>query len=62
EPTESYISLLKIKDKDAPTIFDTIVKELRFKNIDMTKIRFAGFDGALVFSGECNGVSAKFRQ
>ncbi|CAF3891992.1 unnamed protein product, partial [Didymodactylos carnosus] len=30
--------------------------------IDMTKIRFTGFDGASVFSGECNGVSAKFRQ
>ncbi|CAF3920309.1 unnamed protein product, partial [Didymodactylos carnosus] len=39
EPTESYISLLKIKDKGAQTIFDTIVKELKSKNIDMTKIR-----------------------
>ncbi|CAF0888494.1 unnamed protein product [Didymodactylos carnosus] len=29
ESTESYISLLKIKDKDAQTIFDTIVKELK---------------------------------
>ena len=28
----------------------------------MTKIRFTGFDGAAVFSGELNGVSAKFRQ
>ncbi|CAF1126357.1 unnamed protein product [Rotaria sordida] len=62
EPTESFISLLKIKDKDAQTIFDTIVKELEAKHIDMTKIRFTGFDGASVFSGEFNGVSAKFRQ
>jgi hypothetical protein len=46
EPTESFISLLKIKAKDAQTIFDTIVKELKSKNIDMTKIRFTGFDGA----------------
>ena len=28
----------------------------------MTKIRFTGFDGAAVFSGELNGVSAKFRK
>jgi hypothetical protein len=28
----------------------------------MTKIRFTGFDSASVFSGEFNGVSAKFRQ
>jgi hypothetical protein len=62
EPTESFISLLKVKDKDAQTIFDTIVEELKAKNIDMTKIRFTGFDGASVFSGEFNGVSAKFRQ
>ena len=62
EPTESFISLLKIKNKDAQTIFDTIVTELKSKNIDMTKIRFTGFDGASVFSGEFNGVSAKFRQ
>ncbi|CAF1440220.1 unnamed protein product, partial [Didymodactylos carnosus] len=50
------------QDTDAQTIFDTIVKELKSKNIDMTKIRFTGFDGASVFSEECNGVSAKFRQ
>ncbi len=62
EPTETFISLLKIKSKDAQTIFDAIVKELKSKNIDMTKIRFTGFDGASVFSGEFNGVSAKFRQ
>ncbi|CAF2008246.1 unnamed protein product [Rotaria magnacalcarata] len=62
EPTESFISLLKIKNKDAQTIFDTIVKELKSKNIDMTKVRFTGFDGASVFSGEFNDVSAKFHQ
>ncbi|CAM4983833.1 unnamed protein product [Rotaria socialis] len=62
EPTESFIGLLKIKNKDAQTIFDTIVKELKSKNIDMTKVRFTGFDGASVFSGQFNGVSAKFRQ
>ncbi|CAF1524126.1 unnamed protein product, partial [Adineta steineri] len=28
----------------------------------MTKVRFTGFDGASVFSGQFNGVSAKFRQ
>ncbi|CAF4170764.1 unnamed protein product [Rotaria sp. Silwood2] len=49
-------------DKDAQTIFDTIIKELKSKNIDMRKIRFTGFDGASVFSGEFNGVAAKFRQ
>ncbi|CAF4791486.1 unnamed protein product, partial [Rotaria socialis] len=54
EPTESFISLLKIKKKDAQTIFDTIVKELKSKNIDMTKVRFTGFDGASVFSGQFN--------
>ncbi|CAF1572938.1 unnamed protein product, partial [Rotaria magnacalcarata] len=62
EPTESFITLLKTKNKDAQTIFDTIVKELKSKNIDMKKVRFTGFDGASVFSGEFNGVSAKFRQ
>ncbi|CAF4091810.1 unnamed protein product, partial [Adineta steineri] len=62
EPIESFISLLKIKDKDAQTIFNTIVKELEDKNIDLTKIRFTGFDGAAVFSGKFNGVSAKFCQ
>jgi len=62
EPTEAFISLLKIKNKDAQTIFDTIVQELKSKNIDVTKIRFTGFDGASVFSGEFNGVAAKFRQ
>ncbi len=56
EPTESFISLLKVKDKDAQTIFDTIVEELKAKNIDMTKIRFTGFDGASVFSGEFNSL------
>jgi len=62
EPTEAFISLLKIKNKDAQTIFDTIVEELKSKNIDMTKIRFVGFDGAAVFSGGIIGVAAKFRQ
>lgn len=51
-----------IKNKDAQTIFDKIVKELKSKNIDMKKIRFVGFDGAAVFSGRINGVAAKFRQ
>ncbi|CAF3849716.1 unnamed protein product [Rotaria sp. Silwood1] len=50
------------QDTDAQSIFDTIVKELKSKNIDMIKIRFTSFDGAFVFSGEFNGVSVKFRQ
>ncbi|CAF2974128.1 unnamed protein product [Rotaria sp. Silwood2] len=62
EPIESFIGLLRIKDKDAQTIFNTIAKELEDKNIDLRKIRFTGFDGASVFSGEFNGVSAKFCQ
>ncbi|CAF1572717.1 unnamed protein product, partial [Rotaria sordida] len=46
--------------KDVQTTCDTIIKELKSKNIDTTRIYFTGFDGASVFSGQFNGVSAKF--
>ncbi|CAF3338289.1 unnamed protein product [Rotaria socialis] len=61
EPTETYISLLHLKNKDAESIFNCIVTDLQQKHIDLTKIRFVAFDGAAVFSGIRNGVAAKFR-
>ncbi|CAM4925383.1 unnamed protein product [Rotaria socialis] len=61
EPTETYVSLLHIKNKDAESIFNYIVTDLQQKNIDLTKTRFVAFDGAAVFSGIHNGVAAKFR-
>lgn len=61
EPTETYVSLLDMKNKDAESIFNCIVLELKKKNIDLSKVRFVAFDGAAVFSGIHNGVAAKFR-
>ncbi|CAF3472719.1 unnamed protein product [Rotaria socialis] len=61
EPTETYVSLLHIKNKDAESIFNYIVTDLQQKNIDLTKTCFVAFDGAAVFSGIHNGVAAKFR-
>jgi hypothetical protein len=61
EPTETYVSLLHLKNKDAESIFNYIVNDLQQKNIDLTKIRFVAFDGAAVFSGIHNGVAARFR-
>lgn len=61
EPTETYVSLLHLKYKDAESIFNYIVTDLQQKHIDLTKIRFVAFDGAAVFSGIHNGVAARFR-
>ena len=61
EPNEMYISLLQLKEKDAESIFNTLVKELQRRQIDMSKTRFVGFDGAAVFSGIHTGVAARLR-
>ncbi|CAF4880233.1 unnamed protein product [Rotaria sp. Silwood1] len=60
-PCESYVSLLHLKNKDAESIFNSIVTDLQKKNINLNKIRFVSFDGAAVFSGIHNGVAARFR-
>ena len=61
EPSETYVSLLHLKNKDAESIFNYIVTDLQQKNINLTKVRFVAFDGAAVFSGVQNGVAVRFR-
>ena len=61
EPNEVYVSLLNLKNKDAESIFNSIVTDLQQKNIDLTKTRFVAFDDAPVFSGTHTGVAARFR-
>lgn len=61
EPVEAFVTLLQLKNKDAESIFNTLVTELGKRNIDLNKTRFAAFDGAAVFSGIHNGVAARIR-
>ena len=60
-PAEIYVSLLHLKNKDAETIFNSIVSDLQKKSIDLTKIRSVPFDSAAVSSGIHNGIAARFR-
>ncbi|CAF1540878.1 unnamed protein product, partial [Rotaria sordida] len=60
-PCETYVSLLHLKNKDAESIFNSIVMDLQKKSIDLSKTRFVSFDDAAVFSGIHNGVAARFR-
>ncbi|CAF1424761.1 unnamed protein product [Rotaria sordida] len=60
-PCETYVSLLHLKNKDAESIFNSIVTDLQMKSIDLSKTRFVSFDDAAVFSGIHNGVAARFR-
>ena len=61
EPTETFITLLKLKNRDAKSIFECLVEEMERRQIHMAKIRFAAFDGAAVFSGVRSGVAARIR-
>ena len=61
EPTEAFITLLKLKNRDAKSTFKCLVEEMACRQIRISKIRFAAFDGAAVFRGIRNGVAARIR-
>ena len=61
QPTETFVTLLTLKNWDAQSIFDSLVEEMERRNILMKKVRFGAFDGATVFSGSHSGVAAKIR-
>ena len=61
EPNEMYISWLQLKDKGTESIFNTLVKKLQRRQVDMSVTRFVGFDGAAIFSGIHTGVAARLR-
>lgn len=60
--TEEYLGLVEIVgNKGAKELFDKICEVLLEKAIDVTLMRFNGFDGTNTMSGEISGLQRRFR-
>jgi hypothetical protein len=55
EVKEHYVGLIHVKKTDAHSLMSAIEQFFTAKNIDLTKVRFLGFDGTNTMSGEISG-------
>ena len=58
EPTETFLTLLKLTNRAAKSIFEWLVEEMEHWQIHLVKIRSAAFDRTAAFNGVRNGVYA----
>lgn len=59
EVKEEFLGFVDLPKTDAKTITDTMISTLKDYNLDLTKWRGKGFDGAATMSGVLNGVQAR---
>lgn len=55
EVKEHYMGLIHVKKTDALSLLTAIEQFFMAKNVDLTKVRFLGFDGTNTMSGEVTG-------
>ena len=61
-PVEHIIEIIALKKADAQTIYETLVDCLKVKGVQISKLIGMGFDGAAMFSGNCNGVQTLLKR
>ena len=57
-----YFIPLKGEKKDAATICDAMIKQLRSDGLDMLKCVSQSYDNAPVMAGDKTGVQTRFRE
>ena len=60
-PIESFLEIMPLQKADAVSIYTTLVKCLKDKNLQVGNIIGMGFDGAATFSGRKTGVQARLK-
>lgn len=61
-PFECFLDILPLKKADAESIYSALLKSLKDKNLQVSKIVGMGFDGASPFSGSKTGVQARLKK
>ena len=56
QPVEHFLETVSLKATNAKTIYSTLIKFMKYKNIQITKLVEMGFDGAATFSRKYNDV------
>ena len=61
EVAEDFLGFIQLEEMNAEAITKALLENLRNWNVDLTKWRGKGFDGASVMSGYINGVSKRIQ-
>ena len=61
-PEEHFIEILSLKKANAESIYSTLVKYCREKNIQLGRLIGIGFDGVATFSGDKRGVQRRLKE
>ena len=62
KPVEHFLGIMPAKETTAEAIANYLFTFLESKNMDITKMRGLGFDGANTMSGKRSGVQLRLRQ
>ena len=62
QPVEDILETVPLKATDTKTIYNALIKFMKDKNIQISKLVGMGFDGAANFSGEHNGVQSLLKK
>ena len=62
QPVEHFLEIVPLKATNAKTIYSALVKFMKDKNIQISKLMGMGFDGATTFSGKYNGVQSLLKK
>ena len=57
-----FLDLIRLKRRDAKTVFGAVQEFLTRENVDISKTRFAGMDGCSTMSGSDGGVKVFFEE
>ena len=62
EVKEEFLGLVEVVgSKGAEALFKLICEVLQDKGVDINQMRFNGFDGTNIMSGEISGLQCRFR-
>ena len=62
EVAEDFLGFVQLKETNAEGITDALLTNLGKWNVDVSKLRVKGFDGASTMSGHVSGVTTRIQQ
>lgn len=62
EVSEDFLGFVQLKETNAAAITDKLLTKLSEWNLELSKLRGKGFDGASVMSGHVSGVTTRIQQ
>ena len=62
QPVEHFLEIVPLKATDAKTIYSALIKFMKDKNIQISKLVGMGFDGAATFCVKHDGVQSLLKK